>query len=111
VKGESVSVTVPLVDTCEEVPPGNANDMHGVLVQVPAEQKEEAPVHAVPLTHCPVPSQVWGVLPLHCLAPGLHTPVHAADVAPVDEQRYGQVWLLTQVLLEQVCSTLPLHCV
>ena len=75
----------------------------------------QTPVHE-PLTHAwlvqlassiqlPVPSQVCGVWPLHCLAPGEHVPEHAPPLHTL-----GQGASLCQVPVElHSCGVAPLH--
>jgi hypothetical protein len=46
------------------------------VTHCPALHTGVAPPHAVPFCHCPFASHVCGVLPLHCFAPGAHTPWH-----------------------------------
>jgi hypothetical protein len=48
------------------------------ITQVPVDTEQGLQVpQAVPvLCHVPLPSQTWGCWPLHCLALGLHDPVH-----------------------------------
>jgi hypothetical protein len=67
----------------------------------------QAPLHAVPLVHCPPALQVCGVLPLHRVAPGAQTPVHEPLL-----HRKGQADPLVQFpLLSHVCGMEPLHLV
>jgi hypothetical protein len=48
--------------------------------QLPAWHAGVAPEHALPLAHCPLELQLCGVLPEHCVAPGVHTPVHEPEL-------------------------------
>jgi hypothetical protein len=77
---------------------------------VPPLQTGVPPEHAVPLDHAPL-THVWGVLPLHWVWVGPHTPPHA----PVDvthDSATGHVLPLTQAPWIHVCGVeLSAHCV
>jgi hypothetical protein len=58
---------------------------------------------------CPVPSQVWSELPEHCVAPGVHMPLHP----PLTHAEFMHVMLGTKAPVESQVSTVTLsrHCV
>lgn len=61
--------------------------------------------HAEPFCQTPPESQVCGVCPLHCLAPGLH----AVQLPAVHTSGHAEPFC--QAPLEShVCGTSPLHC-
>jgi hypothetical protein len=61
---------------------------------------------AVVSSQLPVPSQVCGVWPLHCFAPGLHVP----EQAPPMQTFVHAVPLCQTPLALHVCGVVPLHC-
>jgi hypothetical protein len=62
--------------------------------------------HAVEFCHVPVPSQVCGCWPMHCLAPGLHVPEHC----PPAHTLVQTVPFVQAPLASHVCGVSPLHC-
>jgi hypothetical protein len=73
----------------------------------PSKHTGRAPVHAAPFVQVPVALHVCGVLPLHCICPGAHTPVH--DPLTHVELLHGVP--VVQLPLTHVCGELPMHCV
>jgi hypothetical protein len=72
---------------------------------------KQTPVHAAALCHCPFAPQVCGVLPLHCLAPGLQTP----EQLPAKHTKGQSVPFVQLPLASQVCGVtcgvaVPAHC-
>jgi hypothetical protein len=51
-------------------------------VQPPIEQSGEGCAHAGWFCHEPVESQLWGVVPEHCIVPGAQLPVHSPTLPP-----------------------------
>ena len=64
-------------------------------------------VHATGLLHAPPELQVWTPLPEHCVAPGVHAPVH---VPPLHALAQGAPLLCQAPVQSQVCGCWPLHC-
>jgi hypothetical protein len=62
-------------------------------------------VHALPFCQFPAPSQVWGVWPLHCFAPGVHSPQ-----TPTVQWVAQAIPLCHAPVESQVCGVRPLHC-
>ena len=80
----------------------------------PAEQALQAPVtqvvappHVVPACQAPFASQVCGSSPVHCFAPGTHTPPQT----PAAHTYEHAVALSHTPPALHVCGTAPLHCV
>ena len=62
----------------------------------------------VPFVQAPFASHVCGVRPLHCFAPGAHTPVHA----PVTHAWFAHAEVAPHCpLVLQAWTPLPTHCV
>jgi hypothetical protein len=61
-------------------------------------------LHGVPFCQVPEPSQVWGVWPLHCLAPTVHSP-HT----PVLQLVAHAEPLCHAPFESHVCGVRPLH--
>src|SRR5262249_22791725 len=81
----------------------------GHVVQTPPEQYGVAPKHPVPLTQCPVESQVCGiVVPRHCFDPGTHVK-HDFDGTSHNPGPHVATVSHERKLASHVCSTSPLH--
>jgi hypothetical protein len=70
----------------------------------------------VPFTQVPLPSQLCGVRPVHCLAPGLHVPEHdpplqtLAHAAPLTQLPVAsQLWGVSPLQRLLVGVQLPVH--
>ena len=61
----------------------------------------------MPLCQAPLASHDCGVRPLHCLAPGTHTPPHT----PALHTKGHALALCQAPVPSQVCGVRPLHCV
>jgi hypothetical protein len=63
-------------------------------------------LHAAGALHTPLPLHVCTPLPKHCVAPGVHTPVHAPDTHAEDTQALALPHCPDEL---HVSTLLPLH--
>ena len=95
-----VFVSQPLVVPLSQSPKPEAQALQAPVTQV------VAPPHAVPACQAPFAPQVCGSSPVHCFAPGTHTP---PQTPAAHTYEHAVAFSHTPPAL-QVCGTAPLHC-
>lgn len=75
-------------------------------VQAPFEHVSVVAAHATAVPHCPALEHVCVALPVHSVAPGVHTPVHAPEAHAEDTQGDAVPHCPLEL---HVCTPLPEH--